>query len=269
MHKVIQGDCLEIMPTLPDGSIDLVVTSPPYDNLRTYNDSLEWGDHIWMPVIGEFLRLVKDGGVVVWIVGDATIDGSETGTSFRQALWAMEVGFNLHDTMIYRKSNFVPLTHNRYEQEWEYMFVLSKGKPKKFNPIMIKTKYGGQKTWGSPKYYKTADGKLTQKQKQTVRPKKIKGNIFEYRTGSTQTGKIMHPAMFPTQLAQDHIISWSNPGDTVLDPFAGSGTTGVACLRTGRDFILIEKEPEYIEIIKNRITEETKQGKLPILEGRL
>ena len=132
------GDCLEIMKNILDGSIDLTVTSPPYDNLRTYNGNIaQWSFEKFQDIAKELYRVTADGGVVVWVVGDATIKGSETGTSFRQALWFKDCGFKLHDTMIYKKINYVPLTHNRYEQEFEYMFVFSKGKPKTFNPIKI------------------------------------------------------------------------------------------------------------------------------------
>lgn len=134
--KLFNDDCLVIFPSLDESSIDLIVTSPPYDNLRTYNDSLEWGWHVWKPVIEQLYRVMKEGGVIVWIVNDATIKGSETGTSFRQALYAMEVGFNLHDTMIYAKHNFANPSSNRYHQIFEYMFIFSKGKPKTFNPII-------------------------------------------------------------------------------------------------------------------------------------
>ena len=136
----MKGDCLERMREIESGSVDLTVTSPPYDNLRNYNNSLDWGEHVWKPVLQELFRVTKKGGVVVWVVGDATIKGSETGTSFKQALYAKEVGFNLHDTMIYQKST-PPLSHNRYEQNFEYMFIFSKGKPKTFNGIRESREY--------------------------------------------------------------------------------------------------------------------------------
>ena len=128
--KLILGDCLEKMRYIKTNCIQLTVTSPPYDNLRTYNDSLDWGEHVWKPVLKELFRITKPSGVVVWIIGDASIDGSETGTSFRQALYAMKIGFRLHDTMIYEKSrvkSYNPIC-NRYWQAFDYMFVFSKGK---------------------------------------------------------------------------------------------------------------------------------------------
>lgn len=255
MNKIIQGDCLEVMKDIPDKSIDMILTSPPYDNLRTYNGSLEWGEHIWKPVIEELFRIIKDGGVVVWVVGDATIKGSETGTSFKQALYFKEVGFNLHDTMIYRKVNPIPLTHNRYEQGFEFMFVFSKGKPKTFNPIIVECKTKGLDTKRRT-FYQKSDGILQKGNKnEPVKNIKQKSNVWDIPTYS---GKYGHPAIFPAKLAEDHIISWSNEGDTILDPFAGSGTVGKMAKQLNRNYILIEKEPEYIEIIKKRLNYEEK-----------
>jgi DNA modification methylase len=245
------GDCLEVMKDIPDKSIDMVLTSPPYDNMRTYNGSLNWGEHVWKPVIQELYRVTKDNGVVVWVVGDATIKGSETGTSFKQALYFKEVGFNLHDTMIYRKQNYIPLTHNRYEQAFEYMFVFSKGKPNAFTPIMVECKIKGSKTKGRTFYQTNSQNTPTEGHKNdVVKEYKQKGNVWEM---STNAGTKGHPAQFPEKLAHDHILSWSNEGDTILDPFAGSGTTGVACKELNRNFIGIEISPEYFEIAKRRI----------------
>lgn len=146
MIKLINDDCVKAMKTMESNSIDLTVTSPPYDNLRSYNGNNEqWGEHVWKEVLSELCRLTKKGGVVVWVVGDATIKGSETGTSFKQALYAKECGFNLHDTMIWNKPNPIPRTHKRYEQAFEYMFILTKGAPKTFNPLMEKSKNAGKK----------------------------------------------------------------------------------------------------------------------------
>lgn len=245
------GDCLDVMKSIPSNSIDLTVTSPPYDNLRTYNGYT----FDFEGIAQELYRVTKDGGVVVWIVGDATIKGSETGTSFRQALYFMECGFNLHDTMIYQKQNYIPLTHNRYEQEFEYMFVFSKGKPKFFNPIKINSKHAGTKKWGTPSFYKNDNGDLFEVKNTIVNDKKIKGNIFCYLVGSSEGDKLAkkHPARFPEQLAHDHIISWSNEGDTVLDCFLGSGTTGKMAKQLNRNFIGIEISQEYLDIAKERI----------------
>jgi len=256
INKLYQGDCLDIMPMIDDKSIDMVLTSPPYDNLRTYNNNLEWGEHVWKPVIRELFRIVKDGGVVVWIVGDATINGSETGTSFKQALYFKEIGFNLLDTMIYHKLNYAPAypSLKRYAGTFEYMFVFSKGKPVTFNPVQkSKATNGTLQRLGK---YRKADGTFTEKNKivDTGRITKDAENVWEYPTSKDKYAG-NHPAVFPLILAIDHIISWSNEGDAILDPFAGSGMTAIACLNTKRNYILIEKEEKYCKIIEKRIKE--------------
>jgi len=249
--EVYLGDCLEIMPSIQDKSIDMVLTSPPYDNLRTYGGFVFDFEN----TARELFRVTKDGGVVVWVVGDATINGSETGTSFKQALYFKEIGFNLHDTMIYRKINYIPLTHKRYEQEFEYMFIFSRGKPKTFNPITKLNKLAG-KSYNTkrPRDYDGHSIRHNTDRELVYKEFGIKGNIFDYIVGAGSE-RTNHPAPFPLQLAIDHIISWSNEGDTILDPFSGSGTTGVACHNLKRNYILIEKEPKYYDIILKRLSE--------------
>ena len=254
--KLIHGDCLIEMQNIPDGHIDLTVTSPPYDNLRTYNGSLEWGEHIWKPIIKELFRITKGGGVVVWVVGDATIKGSETGTSFKQALWAMECGFNLHDTMIYLKDQLAFPDKNRYYNGFEYMFVLSKGKLKTFNPIQDKknSSYGrivdncGERR---------KDGSISNGKSCAGNKIKEYGVRYNYWLMYNQSRgeHSKHPATFPEQLANDHIISWSNESDIVFDPFLGSGTTGKMALLNNRNFIGIEKDETYFKIAEKRINE--------------
>ena len=241
INKVIQGDCLEVMKGIPDKSVDMVLTSPPYDNLRDYKGY----SFNFEGIAKELYRIIKDGGVVVWVVGDATIKGSETGTSFRQALYFKEIGFNLHDTMIYAKQNPVPYHHNRYNPQFEFMFVFSKGKPKIFNPIQENTK--GFKTGK----YRYPDGSLKIANTPIIKETKMLNNIWYYVVGGKGNN---HPASFPEKLAEDHILSWSNEGDTILDPMAGSGTTLKMAKKNNRNYIGIEIAPEYIEIIKNRLT---------------
>lgn len=265
MFEIVNDDCINVLSEMESNIIDCVVTSPPYDSLRKYDNTLEWNFVKFQKIANELYRVVKNGGVVVWVISDKTINGSESGTSFRQALYFMEIGFNLHDTMIYRKENYVPLTHNRYEQEFEYMFCFSKGKPKTFNPIKIPCKYAGQQTWGNTSFYKTDADDLTGVGKKRINDTKIKGNIFVYRTGSTTgSGKYKHPAMFPLELAKDQIISWSNENDLVLDCFMGSGTTGVACKYLNRNFIGIELCKKYYDIARERIESEICQQYLKI-----
>ena len=254
MIDLRQGDCLEILKDIPDKSIDLVVTSPPYDNLRTYNGNIEqWNFDKFKYIAKELYRTTKNGGVVVWVVGDATIKGSETATSFKQALFFKECGFNLHDTMIFAKNNPMPnVQQKRYSQGFEYMFVFSKGIPKTFNPIMEQCKYAGQYTFGNPSKW-NVEGDLTTKGKRKISELKKKTNIFYYTVGSLVSAKVKHPAVFPEQLARDHILSWSNENDIVLDPFLGSGTTGVACKNLNRNFIGIELDEKYYKIACERI----------------
>jgi DNA modification methylase len=263
--KLLQGDCLELIKGMPEGSIDLTVTSPPHDNLRTYNgNNSQWTQNVWEEVLSELYRVTTDGGVVVWVAADATINGSETGTSFRQALHAMDCGFNLHDTMIWRKPNFANPASNRYHQVFDYMFVFSKGKVRDFNGIKDrKNKCAGDVgSYGKNTSTQTDGSKL-------IRPRKkvaefgLRHNVWDVKTtGQDRTSKKWpHPAMFPEALATDHILSWSNENDTVLDPFMGSGTTGVACFNTGRKFIGIELDKDYFDIAQDRI-EETTEAKV-------
>jgi len=249
MNKVLHGDCLELMKDIPDKSIDMTLTSPPYDNLRDYNGySFDFEG-----VVKELYRVTKEGGVVVWVVGDATIKGSETGTSFKQALFFKEIGFNLHDTMIYETEK-PPLTHKRYEQKFEYMFIFSKGKPKTFNPILIPKKYMDNRLVKAFTRNKTNEHSLGFSSDKT---EVIKGNIWKFGSGlnkdTKERIKFQHPAVFPDKLAEDHILSWSNEGDIVLDPMAGSGTTLKMAKKNNRNYIGIEISQEYIDIINKRL----------------
>lgn len=254
---LIKGDCIDVMQDLISKNIkvDLTITSPPYDNLRSYKNTCEWSFDIFKKVAQCLYDITKDGGIVVWVVGDATIKGSETGTSFRQALYFKEIGFNLHDTMIYHKINPIPQNHNRYEQSFEYMFVFSKGKPNTFNPICEETKNSGKSfNWGERKTImdKNQCRRHRGNDVVVVKNKKIKQNIFSYSVGGVSTG---HPAVFPERLAEDHILSWSNESDIILDPMMGSGTTGKMAIMNNRRFIGIEKVDEYYDIANNRIKE--------------
>ena len=246
---LLNCNCVDGMKLIEDNIIDLTVTSPPYDDLRKYKGfSFDFEN-----VAKELYRITKQGGTVVWIVGDQTLNGSESGTSFRQALYFKEIGFSLYDTEIYQKQNIMPLTHRRYEQEFEYMFVLCKGKkPNTFNPIMIPCKYAGTEHWGKPTYHKTNDSGLVKVENKKVNDEKQHGNIFCYLTNKSKDTK-GHPAPFPEQLANDHIISWSNEGDIVFDPFMGSGTTAKMAQILNRRWIGIELSEDYCKIIKDRL----------------
>ena len=264
MTNLILGDCIEQMRLMEADSIDLTVTSPPYDDLRTYEGSVVWNFDVFKEVANELYRVTKDGGIVVWVVGDSTIGGSETGSSFRQALYFKEIGFNIHDTMIWNKGSFSFPAKNTYHQVFEYMFVFSKGKPKTMNFIKDRKNLyvcergaSGRKKDGTRNTGKSA-----------VREEYGKRfNIWNYPIGGghSASDKIAyeHPAIFPEELAKDHILTWSNEGDTVLDPFMGACTTGKMALLTGRNFVGIEKVEKYYDISKRRIsaTEEMMKNK--------
>ena len=251
--NLMQGDCCCRMKEIPDSSVDLTVTSPPYDNLRTYDGNNEhWGEHVWKDVIASLHRVTKDGGIVVWIVNDATIKGSETGTSFRQALWAMDCGFKLHDTMIWNKGCFsaVGSLAARYAPVFEYMFIFAKGKPKCFNPIKDRKNKKTGKITGT---IRQRDGSFVKASNQGKLYSEYGQRFSIWNQTPAGGNKIDHPAVFPEKLAQDHIISWSNEGDTILDPFMGSGTTGIAAKNLSRNFIGIELNENYFKIAKERI----------------
>ncbi len=258
--EIYNEDCISRMKKIKDNSIDLTVTSPPYDKLRNYSDSLEWNFDVFKDVANNLLRITNKGGVIVWVVGDATVNGSESLSSFKQALYFNEIGFNVHDTMIYHK-NALPKNHNRYEQDFEYMFVLSKGKPKTFNPIKIPCKYPEGVNARKNSYFSETDevhrSARSNKKRKPVGVEKIKGNIWYYPVGKNHSTKddiaFKHPAIFPEQLAEDHILSWSNEGDIVFDPFMGSGTTGKMALLNNRNFIGTEKVKEYYDISCERL----------------
>ena len=242
---IMLGDCLDIMRQMDDGCIDLTVTSPPYDNLRKYNGYC----FDFKNIAKELYRITKDGGVVVWDVNDATVKGSETGTSFRQALQFMGCGFNLHDTMIWIKDGGGAVGSNKcYTQNFEYMFVFSKGTPKAINLIYDKPdgSYGIDKS-GVGRRKDNGEKKI-----ETRKPAKEFSRRNNWWYIPPQKGG-KHPAVFPEQLATDHILSWSNPGDVVFDPFMGSGTTAKMAMLNGRRFIGCEISEEYCNIIKERL----------------
>ena len=252
LNVIHLGDACDVLSTIEDNSIDLVVTSPPYDNLRKYNGAGDsWNHEKFKCIANHLYRVLKDGGVVVWVVNDKTEKGSKSGTSFRQALYFMEIGFNLNDTMIWRKTNPMPqVKQPRYSACYEFMYVFSKGYPKTFNPIMRQCKLGGKLYDSTAKNMDGESGRhhLTY----NVNKEMVDYNVWDIAVAQNKTS---HPAVFPIELAEKHIMSWSNEDDVVLDPFMGSGTTALACLKHNRNFIGIEIIKEYCDIATKRIKE--------------
>ena len=250
MNEIIHGDCVEVMrERIADDSIDLVVTSPPYDDLRDYD-----GYKFDARLVGcEMLRSLKQGGVAVWVVGDSRKGGVSL-TSFDQALMFRDMGFTVHDVMIYRKLNTPFMRKNAYTPCYEFMFVLSKGAPKTFNPLLQDTIRSGRET---AVYGKGADGDNSKRRQVTLGETATRPNVWNYAVGYGGTTKdrdaFEHPAMFPEQLAADHIRSWSNAGDVVLDPMCGSGTTCKAAMLLDRRYIGIDTSERYCEIARERL----------------
>lgn len=253
LNKVYNENCIETMNKMPDDLIDLVITSPPYDNLRTYDGNNNFN---FEEIANGLLRVVKQGGVVVWVVGDETVNGSESGTSFRQALYFKDIGFNLHDTMIYNKGSFRYPFPNRYHQVFEYMFVFSKGKLKTFNPLMDRKNKRSSVRNTSTKREK--NGEITKRNGYEIKKFGKRFNIWKHNIGLSNSSKDKiaheHPAIFPEDLARDHILSWSNEDDIVYDPMCGSGTTLKMAILNKRKWIGSEIVEEYYNTCVKRIS---------------
>ena len=269
INTLYNENCLITMSNIPDNTIDLTLTSPPYDDLRTYNKHLsgnktEFNGYSFPfeQIARELFRITKKGGVVVWVVGDATNKGSETGTSFRQALYFKECGFDLYDTMIYQKTGTPFPQKNRYNQTFEYMFVFSKGKPKTFNPIMKKNATAGAVRHS--RRFRTADGEMKPGfNGKPINEYGIENNIWLIKNGMNKSTKDLvafeHPAIFPEELALKHVITWTKKGDLVYDPFMGSGTTAKASIQLERNWIGSELDEEYCDICNRRLNTVTVQ----------
>jgi len=247
-ERIYNENCLETMGKMPNGYVDFVITSPPYDDIRNYNGYKFEFERI----AKELYRVMKEGGVVIWVVADATVNGSETGTSFKQALYFKKIGFNIHDTMIYYKNNPMPQTGNRYHQHFEYMFAFSKGSPKTFNPITEQTKYHGLANMKN----RGQNGSLDYEKVERTKEKKV-GNVFFYSVGGGISTKdkiaFQHPAIFPEKLVADQINTWTNENDLIYDPFMGSGTTAKIAKMLNRKWIGSEISEEYVKISEERL----------------
>jgi len=251
-NELICGDSATVLKKFSENYFDLTITSPPYDNLRTYK-----GNSFDFEIIAkELYRVTKEGGVVVWIVGDSVIKGSETGTSFKQALYFKDIGFNLHDTMIFAKNGSSLPDPTRYNQAFQYMFIFSKSKPKTINLIKDTINKTNGK-YRRKQSVRESDGKMYPRKSQLTGKFSVRRNIWKFNIGymSSSVDKIAfkHPAIFPEKLAEDHIISWSNEGDIILDPFAGSGTTLKMAKKLNRKYVGIEISKEYCDIINERL----------------
>lgn len=259
LDRIYQSDSVEFLSSIPSDFADCILTSPPYDGLRTY-EGCEWD---CSGTIREAYRVLKPGGVVVWVVSDMTKNGSETGTSFRQALAFMDAGFLLHDTMIYMKDNPPPVGGpKRYYQSFEYMFIFSKGAPKTFNAITEprRNKWNDKRTVRYRPVVRNKAGVFTKKEIEINQGEVKLQNVWSYTVsgGSVSEDRYAHehPAIFPEALARDHVITWTNPGDIIIDPFSGSGTTAKMALRYGRHFLCCDTSSTYCDLSRRRIADE-------------
>lgn len=264
MNRIIYGNSVEVLKTLDSNTVDLTVTSPPYDNLRTYNgkikDEVSFEDGYSFPFVEmarELYRVTKNGGVVVWVVNDQVKDGGETGSSFKQALKFKEIGFTLYDTMIYHKNGAPFPETGRYSQVFEYMFILSKGKPKTVNLLKDKpNRWAGHTNFGDPSK-REKEGNLKKVDKFAVAEFGTRYNVWYITNGKGYSTKddfaYEHPAIFPESLAEDHILSWCNEGDLVLDPMCGSGTTLKMAKLNNRNYIGIDINEEYVSLSQRRV----------------
>jgi site-specific DNA-methyltransferase (adenine-specific) len=258
IDKIICGNCVDLMKLMPSSIIDLVVTSPPYDNLRDYQGYIFQFEEI----AKELYRIIKKGGIVVWVVGDKIKNGDRTLTSFRHALYFQEIGFNVHDIMIYRKKNTPFMRSNAYTNCYEFMFVLAKGSPNTFNPLKTKTIRNGKEKLVANK---KTDG-INNKVWGELKTEKTLTNIWEYAVGlggsTNDRIAFKHTAIFPEKLAEDHILSWSNKDDLVLDPMCGSGTTCKMAKVNGRKYIGMDISENYCMISNERLEMADKQMKM-------
>lgn len=255
--QITNGDSAVVLSTIKSNCVDLVVTSPPYDELRDYNNDSVWDFNSFKKIARQLYRVIKNGGVVVWVVGDSVIKGNKSLSSFKQALYFQQIGFNMFDVIIYEKAGTAPPHRNRYFNAFEYMFVLSKGNPKTINLLEDKpNKWANHSTFGNVTR-REQDGSLTPKGRKVVKPFGVRTNIWRYNNGKGFSTKdkvaYEHPAIFPEKLVQDHIISWSNEGDIVLDPFCGSGTVAKVAGLLNRKWVGIEISSEYCKIANERL----------------
>lgn len=282
LNRIILGNAIEVMNELPENSIDLTITSPPYDNLRTYNgkikDEVIFEEGFSFPFVEmarQLYRITKKGGVVVWVVNDQVKNGGETGSSFKQALIFKDIGFTLYDTMIYHKNGAPFPETGRYSQVFEYMFVFSKGQPKTINLLKDKpNRWAGHSNFGDPSK-REKEGTLKKVDKFVVAEFGTRYNVWYINNGKGFSSKdniaFEHPAIFPESLAEDHILSWSKPGDIILDPMCGSGTTLKMAKMNNRNYIGIDINDEYVELSKKRVelgipyTDETPNPKIKFL----
>ncbi len=267
-NRIINADCIKATARLPANSIDLVMFSPPYDGIRDYKKG-------WIfdfPALGKNLyRLVKDGGVCAVVINDGTQDFAKSLTSFRLVLnWCDTAGWRLFETCIYqRDGNPGAWWKRRFRVDHEYIFLFLKGKkPKTFDkePLMVPSKHAGRIYSGTDRL---TSGKFKKIDHKPVKRMKCRGTVWKYPTSNTEGNrtKLQHPATYPDPLAQDIIQCFSEPGDTVLDPMCGSGTTCVMAMKMKRQYMGIDINEEYCQIARKRLWQEAPSAELLLVQS--
>ncbi len=256
LNKIICGDCVEVLKSIPDNSIDLVVTSPPYDGIRKYN-----GFSFNLHSTGkELFRVLKDGGIIAMVIQDQTKNFGKSLTSFKTIIdWCENVGFKLFETIIYKKHGAEGAWWTkRFRVDHEYIPIFLKGeRPAYFNkePLKIPSKHGGKTMTGCAT--RLTNGKTLKSKRVFINPMKCRGTLWDYTTcGDGTRLKHQHPATFPDKIPVDFIRCFCPKNGIVLDPFIGSGTTALAAIQLNRNYIGIDISKEYCELAKKRIREE-------------
>jgi site-specific DNA-methyltransferase (adenine-specific) len=250
VEGIVCAPAEEFLKTLPTESIDMIITSPPYGTMRKYNGySFDFES-----IAFQLFRLIKPGRCIVWVMGDQTIDGCENLMAFKQANYFKQLGLNI-ETMIYEKKSFLPQNINRYNHVFEYMFVMSKGAIKVFNPVMVDRKFFDSRT--TKKMHRSSDGVFKKEGHLLTTPQVKLTNVWKIACAGGQSSKdkeaYQHPAIMPEELAENHILSWSNPGEIILDPLCGSGTSLKMAGLHGRKYLGIDSSQEYCDLAKNRL----------------
>lgn len=271
LNEVYCGDCVKLMKLLPDSTIDLVVTSPPYDKIRDYNGSIHFDLH---KTGQEIFRVLKSGGIAVMVIQDQTKNFGKSLTSFKTIIdWCDNIGFKLFETIIYRKNGSEGVWWTkRFRVDHEYMPIFLKGKkPQYFNkePLKIPSKHGGKVMTGSGS--RKTNGETQKTVTRAINFKKCRGTIWNYlMAGDKNPLKRKHPAVFPDKIPYDFIQCFCPEEGIVLDPFAGSGSTLVMAKKLRRSFIGFDIVPEYCELARERLkTEFVNQDQINLFSNNI
>lgn len=269
LNKIHHFDAVVGLRLLPADCIDLTLTSPPYDWIRDYNGTFDPAKFPFVRIAEELYRITAPGGVVLWITRDQQQDCCESGTSAKQMLYFKNIGFNVQTMIV----DSISARHRRYcyGMPPQFCFVLSKGRPKAFHPIRDKpnTEPGRIKSWSA----RNRDGRIRKGKPKEIPKYGRRSHIWLYPTGfglvSDDPLPRNAPAPMVETVAGDLMLSYSNPGDLILDPMAGLGTTGKVAVKLNRQFIGFERVRKYCDVANDRVRQAFEQkGKDDDKHGR-